>query len=150
MCAVTPRENDTPFSLLLWQIKAIKTDNLIILKHKLNFHRQSHGTHYKFRWISVCIIVGRPQHVSYSRPRRSNLRPPPLFPIPLLLGVSTPYAIRLVSLKRGFAFCIDRTNARPPRWIFSYLFIRWYIYITRLHDNYNIRVVSKYAYWGVA
>lgn len=26
------------------------------------------------------------------------------------------------------------------------LFIRRYIYITRLHDNYNIRVVSKYAY----
>lgn len=33
--------NRYTLSILLWQIKAIKTDNLIILKRKLNLHRQA-------------------------------------------------------------------------------------------------------------
>lgn len=47
--------NRYTLSILLWQIKAIKTDNLIILKHKLNFHQESHEQiMYIFQWVFGC------------------------------------------------------------------------------------------------
>lgn len=48
--------NRYTLSILLWQINAIKTDNLIMLKRKLNFHRQAIRTN-AFVFININIFL---------------------------------------------------------------------------------------------